>query len=305
MMFRGCGTALVTPFHPDLTLDVDALRRLVRRQIDAGIHYLVPCGTTGENPTLNRLEHLQVVSVTLEEARGRVPVLAGAGGNNTDEVIKLAREVEVLKPDGLLIVTPYYNKPTPEGLVEHYRAISDATRLPIVVYSVPGRTAVNIDPPTVARLAQIDRIVGIKEASGNIAQVAAICQVVPKGFAVISGDDALTLPILSLGGDGVISVAGNVMPAEMATMTQLALDGDFAAARAIHRRLHALMEVDFIESSPGPVKAALALLGLIQPAYRLPVVLPRPESLKKVEAVLRDLGVLPEDAAHAGAAFGR
>ena len=291
-MFRGCGTALVTPFHPDLTLDVEALRRLVRRQIEAGIHYLVPCGTTGENPTLERLEHLKVVAVTLEEARGKVPVLAGAGGNNTAEVIKLAREIEVLQPDGLLVVTPFYNKPTPEGLVEHYRAISDATRLPIIVYNVPGRTGLNVDVATLARLAEIDRVVGVKEASGNVSQVAQICQAVPDDFLVISGDDALTLPILSLGGAGVISVASNVVPGEMARMTRAALDGDFAAARRLHRRLHALMEVNFCESSPGPVKAALALLGLIQPAYRLPAVLPRPESLKKVEAVLRDLGML-------------
>lgn len=292
-MFQGCGTALVTPFRKDLALDEEALRQLVRRQIESGIHFLVPCGTTGENPTLTRKEHLRVVEITLEEARGKVPVLAGSGGNDTREVVALARELEALGADGLLVVTPYYNKPTPEGLFEHYRAVSQASRLPIVVYNVPGRTGLNVEPATLARLARIDTVVGVKEASGNISQMASIFQVVPESFRVLSGDDAVTLPLIALGGVGVISVVSNEVPFAMARMTRLCLEGDFPGALQMHRRLHALMEINFVESNPGPVKAALALMGQIEPVYRLPAVHPRPESLRKIEKVLQDLGLIP------------
>jgi 4-hydroxy-tetrahydrodipicolinate synthase len=305
-MFQGCGTALVTPFKSDLSLDEEALRRLVQRQIEGGIHFLVPCGTTGENPTLTRQEHLRVVEITLEEAKGKVPVLAGAGGNNTAEVVKLAKEVEALGADGLLVVTPFYNKPTPEGLFAHFREVSRATRLPIVVYNVPGRTGLNVEPPTLAKLATIDRVVAVKEASGNISQMAHIFQVVPHDFAVLSGDDAVTLPLIALGGVGVISVASNEIPYAMSRLTSLCLEGDFPAAQQMHRRLHALMEINFIESNPGPVKAAMAMMGLIEPVYRLPVVPPRPESVKKIEHVLSELGLIPgssvpsvEDPVHA------
>jgi 4-hydroxy-tetrahydrodipicolinate synthase len=296
-MFRGCGTALVTPFRPDLSLDEEALRRLVRRQIDEGIHFLVPCGTTGENPTLSRAEHLRVVEITVEEAKGKVPVVAGAGGSDTRAVAALAREVEALGADGLLTVTPPYNKPTPEGLVAHYREIAAATRLPIVVYNVPGRTGLNVEPATLARLAQIERVVAVKEASGNLSQIASLFIHVPASFAVLSGDDALTLPVVALGGAGVISVVSNVVPGEMARLTALALDGDFAGARLLQRRLQKLMEVLFIESNPGPAKAALGLLGLLEPVFRLPAVLPRPESLARIEAVLFELGLAPLAAA--------
>ncbi|HKI05345.1 MAG TPA: 4-hydroxy-tetrahydrodipicolinate synthase [Thermoanaerobaculia bacterium] len=293
-MFQGCGTAMVTPFRSDLSLDEESLRRLVRRQIEAGIHFLVPCGTTGENPTLCREEHLRVVEITLEEAHGRTPVLAGCGGNDTREVVELARDLEGLGADGLLVVTPYYNKPTPEGLYQHYHAVARATRLPIVVYNVPSRTGANVDPATLARLAEIETVVGVKEASGNISQIAAIFQAVPESFAVLSGDDALTLPVIALGGVGVISVAGNEVPFAMARLTSLCLEGDFPAAREMQRRLHPLMEINFIESNPGPVKAALALMGLIEPAFRLPMVPPRPESVRKIEKVLLGLGLIPE-----------
>lgn len=293
-MFRGCGTALVTPFKSDLSLDEAGLRRLVRRQIEEGIHFLVPCGTTGENPTLSRKEHLRVVEITLEEANGQVPVIAGAGGNDTREVVVLAREVESVGADGLLVVTPFYNKPTPEGLFEHYRAVSEATRSPIVVYNVPGRTGLNVTPGTLARLTRIERVVAVKEASGNVSQIAEILQSVPADFAVLSGDDSLTLPILALGGQGLISVASNEAPYGMARMTQLALEGDFDGARDLHRRLYPLMEVNFVESNPGPVKAALGMLGLIEPIYRLPAVLPRPESLARIETVLENLGMIPQ-----------
>ena len=293
-MFQGCGTALITPFRPDLSLDEEGLRRLVRRQIEGGIHFLVPCGTTGENPTLSREEHLRVVEITLEEAQKRTPVLAGCGGNDTRRVAELARDLEALGADGLLVVTPYYNKPTPEGLYQHYREVARATRLPIVVYNVPGRTAVNVEPTTLARLAEIETVVGVKEASGNISQIAAIFQAVPSSFAVLSGDDAVTLPVIALGGVGIISVVSNEVPFAMARLTSLGLEGDFPAAREVQRRLHALMEINFIESNPGPVKAAMGLMGLIDPVFRLPAVYPKPESVKKIEKVLLDLGLIPE-----------
>ncbi|MCS6952083.1 MAG: 4-hydroxy-tetrahydrodipicolinate synthase [Bryobacterales bacterium] len=298
-MFTGCGTAMVTPFRRDLSLDEAALRRLIRRQLDAGVNFLVPCGTTGENPTLTRAEHLRVVEITLEEAKGKVPVLAGAGGYNTAEVIELARELDAMGVDGILSVTPYYNKPTQEGLYQHYKAIASAVRVPIVVYSVPGRTGVNVEPATLHRLAEIDNIVGVKEASGNIAQMAAILNLVPEQFLVLSGDDAVTLPLVALGGRGVISVVSNQIPAEMTRMVQLCLAGDFAAARALHRKYFPLMEVNFVESNPIPVKAALAMMGLIEPVWRLPLVPPSPASQAKIEKVLLELALIEAPARHA------
>ena len=293
-MFTGCGTALVTPFRRDLSLDEAALRKLVRRQIEAGINFLVPCGTTGENPTLTRAEHLRVVEITLEEAKGKVPVLAGAGGYNTQEVIELAREVEGLGANGILSVTPYYNKPTQEGLYQHFKAIAEAVHIPIVVYSVQGRTGVNVEPATLARLAQIPNIVGVKEASGNIAQMASIIQQVPESFAVLSGDDAITLPLIALGGRGIISVVSNEIPAQMTELAQLCLSGDFAGARKLQRKYLLLMEVNFIESNPIPVKAAMALMGLLEPVYRLPMCPPKPENLARIEKVLESAGLLAD-----------
>jgi len=290
--FQGCGTALVTPFLPDQSLDETSFRSLVRRQLDAGIHFLVPCGTTGESPTLTRKEHLRVVEITLEEAKGKRPVLAGAGGNNTSAVIALARELESLGADGILSVTPYYNKPTQEGLYQHYLAIASATRLPIVVYSVSGRTGVNVEPATLRRLAAIDNIVGVKEASGNIAQMANLCATLPDSFDILSGDDAITIALAGLGGKGIISVASNEIPAQMAQLAQLCLDGDFSAARALQRLWLPLMEVNFIESNPIPVKAAMARMGLLQPVWRLPLVPPQPASFAKIEAVLSQTGLL-------------
>ena len=299
-MFTGCGTALITPFRRDFSLDEDALRRLVRRQIESGIDFLVPCGTTGESPTLSRAEHLRVVEITLEEANGKVPVLAGAGGYNTAEVIELAREVRQLGADGILSVTPYYNKPTQEGLYQHYRAIAASTRLPIVLYSVQGRTGVNIEPATLARLAKIDNIVGVKEASGNIGQMATVLHEVPAEFIVLSGDDAITIPLIALGGRGIVSVASNEIPREMTQLAQAALSGDFAQARAIQARYLPLMNVNFVESNPIPVKAAMALMGLVEPVYRLPLVPPSPASLEKIEKVLEQVGLAVGSAQHAG-----
>jgi len=293
MNFEGCGTALVTPFLPDLSLDEAALRQLVRRQVDAGIHFLVPCGTTGESPTLTRREHLRVVEITMEEAAGRAPVVAGCGGYNTAEVVELARELEGLGVDALLSVTPYYNKPTQAGLVEHYRQIARSTRLPIVIYSVAGRTGVNVEPATLVRLAEVPNIRAVKEASGNVAQMAAICARVPDGFAVLSGDDALTLPLGALGGKGVISVASNQIPGAMSQLVNHFLAGDFAAARALHNRWLPLMEVNFVESNPIPVKYALSRMGLCQPVWRLPMTPPSPAAAQRIDTVLKELNLIP------------
>ena len=291
-MFTGCGTALVTPFRRDSSLNEETLRRLVRRQIEAGINFLVPCGTTGESPTLSRAEHLRVVEITLEEAKGKIPVLAGAGGYNTHEVIELAREVESMGADGVLSVTPYYNKPTQEGLYQHYKAIAAAIRVPIVVYSVQGRTGVNIEPATMGRLAQIENIIGVKEASGNVAQVASIVNEVPESFTVLSGDDAVTIPVIALGGRGIISVASNEIPREMAELAQACLRGDFASARSLQKRWLPLMNVNFVESNPIPVKAAMGLMGLLEPVFRLPLAPPSAASLAKIEKALEAAGLL-------------
>jgi 4-hydroxy-tetrahydrodipicolinate synthase len=291
-MFTGCGTALVTPFARDFTLDEETLRRLIRRQIAEGIDFLVPCGTTGESPTLTRSEHLRVVEITVEEAHGKVPVLGGAGGYNTAEVISLAQELGHIGVDGILSVTPYYNKPTQEGLYQHFRAIADSAGLPVIVYSVQGRTGVNVEPATLARLAQIENIIGVKEASGNIVQMASIVNRVPPGFLVLSGDDAVTLPLIALGGRGLISVASNEIPGEMTQLVHCCLEGDFAAARALQRQYLGLMEVNFIESNPIPVKSAMGLMGLLDPVFRLPMVPPKPENLEKIAGILGQLGLL-------------
>src|ERR1700681_115308 len=223
--FTGCGTAMVTPFRKDLSLDENALRRLIRRQIAAGINFLVPCGTTGESPTLSHEEHLRVVAITVEEAKGKVPVLAGAGGYDTRKVIEMVREIERLGAEGILSVTPYYNKPTQEGLYHHYKAIASATSLPVILYNVPPRTNVNIDPATVRRLSEVENIIGVKEASGSISQITQVIQQTPEDFIVLSGDDAITLPVIAMGGRGIISVAANEIPAEMTRLAQLCLSG--------------------------------------------------------------------------------
>jgi 4-hydroxy-tetrahydrodipicolinate synthase len=299
-MFTGCGTAMVTPFRRDGSLDEPTLRNLIQRQIGAGIDFLVPCGTTGESPTLTHAEHLRVVELTVELAKGEVPVLAGAGGYNTAEVIALAQELAAIGVDGILSVTPYYNKPTQEGLYQHYRAIAAAISLPIILYSVQGRTGVNIEPATVKRLAEIENITGIKEASGSIAQMAAILNIVPDDFIVLSGDDAITLPLIALGGRGVISVVSNEIPAEMTHLARLAMQGDFAGARGIHRRFHPLMEVNFVESNPIPVKAAMSEMGLLEPVWRLPLVAPKAENQARIRSVLASVGLV--ERAHAAAA---
>ena len=289
--FTGCGTALVTPFTQDGSLDEAAVSRLAKRQIDAGIHFLVPCGTTGEVPTLTEHEQVRVVELVVKEAKGHVPVLAGAGGYNTHEVIEAGRRMRAAGADGILSVTPYYNKPSPEGLFQHYKAIAEGVGLPIIVYNVPGRTGVNVDPATLTRLSSIPNVIGVKEASGNVTQMCEICAAVPADFIVLSGDDALTLPLMAVGGRGIISVASNEIPAEMSRLVELAEQGDFPGARTLHQRLLPLMQVNFIESNPIPVKSAMASLGLLNEVYRLPMVPPRPASKQKIEAVLQTLGI--------------
>jgi 4-hydroxy-tetrahydrodipicolinate synthase len=297
-MFTGCGTAMVTPFQKDGSLDEKTLRKLVRRQIEQGIDFLVPCGTTGESPTLTREEHLRVVAITVEESGHKVPVLAGAGGYNTREVIELALACQKLGVDGILSVTPYYNKATQEGLFQHYQAIAKPLGIPIILYSVQGRTGVNIEPSTVARLAEIHNIIGIKEASGNITQIADVIHRVPEKFIVLSGDDAMTLPVIALGGRGVVSVASNQIPGAMSELARLANRNDFKAARELQRLYMPLMQVNFVEANPMPVKWAMAVMGLLEPVYRLPMVEPLAASKKKIEHVLEAAGLMAAAGAH-------
>jgi 4-hydroxy-tetrahydrodipicolinate synthase len=285
--FTGVGTALVTPFHHDASVDEAAVRRLARRQIDAGIHFLVPCGTTGESPTLNEDERVRVVALVAEEAGGKVPVLAGAGGYDTRDVIHTGRRMRGAGATGLLSVTPYYNKPTPEGLYQHYTAIATEVGLPVIVYNVPGRTGCNVDVATLVRLSTVPGIVGVKEASGNITQMCDVCGAVPDQFLVLSGDDALTLPVMAVGGHGVISVASNEVPSEMVRMVEAAERNDFAAARKTHAQLLRLMMINFVESNPIPVKSAMAAMGLLEEVYRLPMVPPREASRARILEVLR------------------
>ena len=292
--FTGVGTALVTPFTTTGALDEAGVSRLARRQIDEGVHFLVPCGTTGESPTLSEEERTRVVEICVEEARGKVPVLAGAGGYDTREVIHAARQMERAGANGLLSVTPYYNKPTPDGLIQHYKAIAESTELPIIVYNVPGRTGCNVDPLTLVKLSVIPNIIGVKEASGNIQQMCEVCRMVPTDFIVLSGDDAITLPLMAVGGRGVISVVSNEVPRAMSHMVEAAERGDFAAARAIHISLMPLMLINFVESNPIPVKAAMTAMGLLEETYRLPMVPPRPESRAKIVKVLSDLALLKD-----------
>jgi 4-hydroxy-tetrahydrodipicolinate synthase len=289
--FTGCGTALVTPFTTAGAVDEPCVRALARRQIDAGIHFLVPCGTTGETPTLSAEERRRVVELVVEEANGRVPVLAGAGGYDTAEVVHQAREMHACGADGLLSVTPYYNKPTPDGLVAHYRAIAAATPLPIVVYNVPGRTGCNVEPKTLARLAAIPTVVAVKEASGNVLQVSEVCRQLPDDFIVLSGDDALTLPIMAVGGHGVISVASNQIPGEMARLVELVEQGRLVDAQALNKRLLPLMQGNFVESNPIPVKYVMAQMGLLEERYRLPLVPPRAESREALARMMDEFGL--------------
>jgi 4-hydroxy-tetrahydrodipicolinate synthase len=291
-MITGCGTALVTPFHDDGSVDTATFERLVQRQIDAGIDFLVPCGTTAESPTLTDEEHLEIIRITCAVSGGRVPVIAGVGGNNTAAIQRRAERVEALGVNGLLSVTPYYNKPSQDGLIAHYKALASTTSLPIILYSVAGRTGVNIEPETVFTLAEVPNIVGIKEASGNISQIARIASQVPSDFAVYSGDDLLTVPLISLGGHGVISVASNEIPGEMAGIARHALNGDYDSARVLMRHYLHLLDVNFIDTNPVPVKEAMAMMGLLKPNWRLPLVATTEAKRARIRAVLEQAGLL-------------
>jgi 4-hydroxy-tetrahydrodipicolinate synthase len=292
MEICGCGTALVTPFKKDGFLDLDALRRLVQFQLRGGVDFLVPCGTTGETPTLEHAEYVAVVRTVVEEVAGKIPVIAGVGGNNTRKVIELAAEVGGLGVQGILSVAPYYNKPTQEGLYQHFKAIADSTDLPMIVYNVPSRTSSNIEPATAARLSKIPNLIGIKEASGSIVQQMEVLAAVEPGFLVLSGDDSFTFPLMALGGVGIISVISNEIPDQMARLAHLLLEGKLAEARKLHFSLLPLMQVNFIETNPIPVKAALAMMGMIEEVYRLPLVPLKPENRVKLENVLAAQGLL-------------
>jgi 4-hydroxy-tetrahydrodipicolinate synthase len=293
---RGCGTALVTPFKQDLSLDEAALRRFVQFQVNEGIHFLVPCGTTGETPTLEHDEYLRVIQLVVEEVRGRVPVVAGVGGNNTRKVAAMAQEVGRLGVQAILSVAPYYNKPTQEGLFQHFKAIAEASPAPVILYNVPGRTSSNIEPATVARLSKISNIIGIKEASGSITQQMEVINSVDSSFRVLAGDDSFTFPLMALGGFGVISVASNEIPGPMSRLASLLLEGKFEEARRLNARLLPLMQANFIETSPIPVKAALATMGLIQEVYRLPLVPLKAENRPRLRKVLDELGLVKAQA---------
>jgi 4-hydroxy-tetrahydrodipicolinate synthase len=293
MKLQGCGTALITPFKKDQSIDEDALRRLVAWQIESGIHFLVPCGSTGEAAVLTKDEWLRVIDITIEVGGGRIPIVPGATSNCTADAVDKARELGRRKGvDAILTASPYYNKPTQEGQYQHFKAIAEAADKPLVLYNVPGRTAANIEPATLGRLAKIPNIIAVKEASGNISQIAEIFTYVPESFLVFSGDDAVTLPVISLGGVGIISVASNEIPREMAEMTAAALANDWKKARTLQHKFVRLMQANFIESNPMPVKAVLAMMGRIEEVYRLPMVPMKPDTRAKVQQIAAEAGVL-------------
>ena len=299
MNLRGCGTAIVTPFKGDGSIDEKALRSFVAWQVESKIDFLVPCGTTGETPTLTRDEWLRVIEITIEVVAGRVPIVAGATSNCTAEAVERAKIVAAIPGvDAILTASPYYNKPTQEGQYQHFKAIAEAVDKPLVLYNVPGRTAANIEPATLARLAKIPNIKAVKEASGNLSQIADVCNALPDDFLVFSGDDAVTLPVISLGGVGIISVASNEIPKEMAEMTRAALAGDWTTARKIHRKFLPLMQANFLESNPMPVKCVLAMMGRMEENYRLPMLPVKPETKTKLEKIAKEVGLLQPVGAH-------
>jgi 4-hydroxy-tetrahydrodipicolinate synthase len=300
MKLQGCGTALVTPFKSDNSIDEQALRALVGWQLESGIDFLVPCGTTGETPTLNHDEWLQVIDITVEVVAGRVPVVAGATSNSTHDAVEKAKEAASRAGvDAILTASPYYNKPTQEGQYRHFKAIAEAAGKPIILYNIPGRTGSNIEPSTLARLAEVPNVVGVKEASGNMSQIAEVCNAVPEGFLVFSGDDTLTLPVMALGGVGIISVASNEIPKEMAEMTRAALASDWATARQIHRKYLPLLQANFLESNPLPVKAVLAMMGKIEEVYRLPLLPMKRDTRSRLQKIATEVGVISKPASPA------
>jgi len=298
MELQGCGTALVTPFRQDGSLDETALRNLVAWQIESGIDFLIPCGTTGETPTLSHDEWLQVIDITVEVGAGRVPIIAGATSNSTSDAVGKAKEAAA-RPgvNGILTASPYYNKPTQEGQYRHFRAIAEAIDKPIILYNVPGRTGSTIEVNTLLRLSEVPNIAGVKDATGNITEMAEVCNALPETFKILSGDDAVTLPLMALGGVGVISVASNEIPREMSDLTRAALNNDWATARAIHRKYLPLMQANFIESNPLPVKAVLAMMGRIEEVYRLPLLPMRRDTRSKLQKIAAEAGLVAKAAA--------
>lgn len=288
-MFQGVYTALVTPFRADESVDEKALRKLVDAQIEAGVSGIVPMGTTGESPTVTHDENVDVVRIVAEQAAGRVAIIAGTGSNSTAEAVRMTQRAADVGATATLQVTPYYNKPTPEGLYRHFTTIADATDLPVVVYNIPGRTAKNIDTDTMMRLADHPNIVAVKEASGDMPQVMDVCSRKPDGFDVLSGDDNLTLPLISLGGVGVVSVASNIAPKSMVELVRLALAGDASGARSLHYRLLPLFRAIFLETNPIPIKAMMAMAGLIEEVYRLPLITPSDATRQRLEQVVKEV----------------
>ncbi len=288
-MFEGVLTALVTPFR-DGAIDEKALRGLVERQIAVGIDGLVPCGSTGESATLSHEEHQRVIEIVVDATAGRVPVVAGTGSNNTDEAIRLTRHAKEAGAAAALLISPYYNKPTQAGLVAHYEAIAQETSLPLIVYNIPGRTASNILPSTLAQLAHIEYVVGVKEACGDIDQIAHVIAQCPEDFDVLSGDDSMALPLMAVGGQGVISTTSNVAPEQMLQLVRAFRSGDMARALAIHQSLLPLFDALFCETNPIPVKAALAIMGLIDPEIRLPLTPITQPNREALQVVLKELG---------------
>jgi 4-hydroxy-tetrahydrodipicolinate synthase len=293
--FQGTGTALVTPFRRDGSIDESALRRLVDFQITEGIDMLLPCGTTGEGATLDADETNRVTEIVVEQARGRVPVIMGAGSNSTAKAIHATKAAKKLGADGVLSVGPYYNKPTQQGFYEHFKAIAEAEDIPVIVYNVPGRTGSNIEAKTMIRLAAIPNIVAVKEASGNLGQIMDIIKERPPEFRVLSGDDAIALAVVAMGGDGVVSVVSNEAPGLMREIMDAALAGDLIRAREVHYRLLPLMNANFVESNPIPVKAALAMMGLIEENYRLPMVPISSANREKLQKIVEQTGLLQSE----------
>ena len=289
---KGCGPAIVTPFTEAGEVDAVALRRLIDFQLKGDIDFVVPCGTTGESATLNLEEMQLVVETVVQRVDRRIPVIAGAGGNNTEHVIETAKAMQRVGADAILSVAPYYNKPTQEGLFQHFKKVAESIQIPVVLYNIPSRTGINILPETVMRLAEIDQIVGLKEATGNLSQMSDQAMMVPDNFIILSGDDANVLPLVALGGKGLISVAANEIPGQMRKLTHLCLEGEFTAARELQKKIYPLLKINFIETNPLPVKAALTMMGLIQESYRLPMVPMNPANREKLRQVLEDMALI-------------
>jgi 4-hydroxy-tetrahydrodipicolinate synthase len=290
--FQGTGTAMITPFKSDGSVDEKALRRFVDFQIDGGVDMLLPCGTTGEGATLDENETDRVLQIVIEQSRRRVPIILGAGSNSTAKAVQMTKRARRAGADGVLSVGPYYNKPTQQGYYEHFKAIAEADDIPVIVYNVPGRTGGNIEARTMLRLAEIPNIVAVKEASGNLGQIMEIIRDAPTDFRVLSGDDALALAVVAVGGDGVVSVVSNETPSMMSGMMDAALEGNLSKAREFHYKMLPLMNINFIESNPIPAKAALAMMGLIEENYRLPLVRITPANREKLAKVVEELGLL-------------